>query len=228
MGNPHPRPRLLPQKLFIIRDHLNLTQSEIKDSLNLSTAARISEYENGRRDPSLVVTLRYSRLAQVPMASLLDDQITLNEFWKQLPPPVSKDLQTICKQPIEPISPDHMKPPNYTVEPPLGRHYQQISVTIEGTPQIAGSVEISPSGRGNAYISNLHVDQQHRRRGIAAKLIDAVIITARRRGFKAARLEARPFDNAISLEALVALYRRQGFKTVGQTRRGSPLMELNL
>jgi ribosomal protein S18 acetylase RimI-like enzyme len=123
-----------------------------------------------------------------------------------------------------------MKAPNYTVQAPLalGAGSHQIRATIQGSPQVAGSVEISARGGGKALISNLQVDQQHRRRGVAAKLIDAAINTARRQGFKAASLEARPSDNGISPQALVALYRRQGFKSVGKSRRGSPLMERKL
>lgn len=227
MGNPHPRPRLLPQKLFIIREHLNLTQAEIKDSLNLSTAARISEYENGKRKPSLMVTLGYSRLAKVTMASLVDDGITLNRFCNQLRTSDCKELETIGKKTI---SPGQIKVSQYTVQPPLtfGRRYQQIRATIQGTPHVAGSVEISPSSGGKAYISNLLVDQQHRRRGIAAKLIGAVLNAARRQGFTTARLEARPFDNGISLQELLAMYRRLGFRSIGKTSRGSPLMECKL
>ena len=234
MGNrrPLPRllPRLLPQKLFIIREHLDLTQTAIKDSLGLSTAARISEYENGRRKPPLIVTLGYSYLAKVPMSSLLDDEISLTAFSKQLNSFDYKKLENTRKQRIDPVSHRHINASVYTVHAPLtvGRHYQQIRATIQGTPQIAGSVDISPAGRRKAYISNLHVDQQHRRRGLAAKLIDAVITTARGQGFRAARLEARPFDNSISLQALVALYRRQGFESVGKSLRGSTLMERKL
>ena len=120
--------------------------------------------------------------------------------------------------------------PNYTVQAPrpLGGNIQQLRATIQGTPQVAGSVEISAAGSGRAYISNLQVDQQHRRRGVAAQLITAAISTARRQGFKAASLEARPSDNGISPQQLVAMYRRQGFKNVGRTSRGSPLMERKL
>lgn len=234
MGNrrPLPRllPRLLPQKLFIIREHLDLTQTAIKDSLGLSTAARISEYENGRRKPPLIVTLGYCYLAKVPMSSLLEDEISLTAFSKQLNSFDYKKLEHTRKQPIDPVSHRHIKAPIYTVHAPLtvGRHYQQIRATIQGTPQIAGSVDITPSGRRKAYISNLHVDQQHRRRGVGGKLIDAVITAARRQGFKAARLEARPFDNSIPLQALVTLYRRQGFRSIGKNRRGSLLMERSL
>src|SRR4051812_46428699 len=121
MGNrrPLPRllPRLLPQKLFIIREHLDLTQTAIKDSLGLSTAARISEYENGRRKPPLIVTLGYSYLAKVPMSSLPDDEISLTAFRKQLNSFDYKKLEH--KQPIDPVSHRHIKAPIYTVHAPL-------------------------------------------------------------------------------------------------------------
>lgn len=117
----------------------------------------------------------------------------------------------------------------YTVQAPIHMGgSQQIRATIQGTPQVAGSVEISAAGSGKAYISNLKVDQQHRRQGVAAKLIDAAIANARRQGFSAASLEARPSDNGITPQTLVAMYRRQGFKSVGRSSRGSPLMERKL
>ena len=140
---------------------------------------------------------------------------------------VSPGNQPAAARPVvQPVS----TTPNYRVQSPipLGQGNQQIRATIHGTPQVAGSVELSRSSGGKAYIFNLKVDQQHRRRGVAAKLIDAAINTARRQGFKAASLEARPSDNGISPQALVAMYRRQGFKSVGRTDRGSPLMERKL
>ena len=231
MGNRHPQPQLLRHKLRNIRKHLHLTQIAIKDLLGLSTAARISEYENGRRKPPLMVTLGYCYLAKVPMSSLLDDEISLTAFSKELNSFDYRARQNTRKQPYNnPISYVHIKAPSYTLQPPLtlGRHYQQIRATIQGTPQIAGSVNISPSGRGKAFISNLEVNRQHRRRGVAAKLTDAVISTARRQGYTTARLEARPFDDEIPLQALVALYRRRGFKSLGKNRRGSLLMERSL
>jgi len=120
--------------------------------------------------------------------------------------------------------------PAYNVQAPVpvsGRH-QQIRATISGTPQVAGSVNLSPRGGGKAFVSDLQVDQQHRRRGVAAKLIEAAVSTARRQGFNAVSLEARPSDNGISPQALVAMYRRQGFQSVGKSSRGSPLMERKL
>jgi ribosomal protein S18 acetylase RimI-like enzyme len=120
--------------------------------------------------------------------------------------------------------------PNYHVQPPmnLAGRQQQIRATVGGTPQVAGSVELSARGGGKAFVSNLQVDQQHRRRGVAAKLIEAAVTTARRQGFRTVTLEARPSDNGISPQALVAMYRRQGFQSVGKTSRGSPLMERKL
>lgn len=128
-----------------------------------------------------------------------------------------------------PRGPQPPKSPSYAVQPPINvGGSQQIRAMLHGTRQVAGSVEISAAGSGRAYISNLQVDQQHRRRGVAAQLIDAAVATARRQGFKMARLEARPSDNGISPQALVDMYRRQGFKSVGRTERGSPLMERKL
>lgn len=120
--------------------------------------------------------------------------------------------------------------PRYAVGPPvsLADRSQQIRATLHGTQQIAGSVDIRTSSPGKGFIANLKVDQQHRRRGVAAQLIDAAVITARRQGMSSLSLEARPSDNGISSQALVAMYRRQGFKNVGRSHRGSPLMERKL
>ena len=142
-------------------------------------------------------------------------------------PPATRSVAgTTQRMPARPAS----KAPAYAVQAPqpLGAGSQQIRATIHGSPQVAGSVEISRAAGGKAFISNLKVDQQHRRRGVATQLIDAAITTARRQGFKAASLEARPSDNGISPQALVAMYRRQGFQSVGKSHRGSPVMERKL
>jgi ribosomal protein S18 acetylase RimI-like enzyme len=122
------------------------------------------------------------------------------------------------------------KAPDYSVQAPIqfGPQGRQIKATIKGTPQVAGSVEVSPQGGGRVFISNLAVDHQHRKRGVASQLIDAAIATARRQGFKTARLEARPSDGGIAPQSLVSMYQRMGFKSVGKSHRGSPLMERKL
>ena len=122
------------------------------------------------------------------------------------------------------------KAPSYAVQPPvpLGGHRQQIRATLNGSRQVAGSVDIRAAGAVKGFIANLKVDNEHRRRGVAAKLIDAAVNTARRQGLRTVSLEARPSDNGITPQALVAMYRRQGFKSVGRSQRGSPLMERKL
>ena len=120
--------------------------------------------------------------------------------------------------------------PRYAVQAPVplaGRSHQ-IRATLNGTRQVAGSVDIRTTGPGKGFIANLKVEQEHRRRGVAAQLIDAAVATARRQGLSSVSLEARPSDNGISPQALVAMYRRQGFKNVGRSHRGSPLMERKL
>lgn len=120
--------------------------------------------------------------------------------------------------------------PDYMVHPPtpVGGGLQQIKVTIRGTQQIAGSVNISPTTGGKIHISDLKVERQFRQRGIASQLMNAAISAARNQGFSGARLEARPFDSGISPQALVSMYRKMGFKSVGKSGRGSPLMERHL
>jgi transcriptional regulator with XRE-family HTH domain len=81
-ANVRPRPRNLSRKLLQIRIHFKLSQSEMvgrlgfRDSLHVG---RISEYERGLREPSLVVLLGYARLAQIHLEELVDDNIDLPE-----------------------------------------------------------------------------------------------------------------------------------------------------
>ncbi len=84
MGNARPRPKLLPEKLLLIRDHLNATQTAMQELLNLLNTSRVSEYENGVRMPNLMITLAYSRLGKVSMASVVDDDVSIHEFREQL------------------------------------------------------------------------------------------------------------------------------------------------
>lgn len=120
--------------------------------------------------------------------------------------------------------------PRYAVQPPVpvSSRTQQIRATLGGSRQVAGSVDMRSAGSGQAYIANLNVGQEHRRQGVAAQLIDAAVSAARRQGYRSVSLEARPSGNAISPQALVAMYRRQGFTNVGTSKRGSPLMERKL
>jgi ribosomal protein S18 acetylase RimI-like enzyme len=155
-------------------------------------------------------------------------------------PPVLGNSATPVRAPLpttRPMPPDRfriaqrvaaapVRPAGYAVQAPvrMGSGWQ-IRVTQPGMPQPVGSVEMHATGHG-IHISDLHVSQEHRRRGVAAKLIDAAVQSARSQGFAIARLEARPNSPLdISSEALVSMYQRHGFRTVGKSARGNPLME---
>lgn len=120
--------------------------------------------------------------------------------------------------------------PGYRLLPPtpLAGGRQQIRVAVAGSPKVAGSVDLRPTGGGKAYISNLKVERDFRRQGLANRLMDAALNSARSQGFKAARLEAHPSDDGISPQALVSMYSRMGFRSVGRSSRGNPLMERRL
>ena len=78
--NPRVRPQRLAEKLRHIRLSLDLTQAELLRQLDiegLATQSKISEFESGRRDPSLLILLQYSRLAGVHMEDLVDDETDL-------------------------------------------------------------------------------------------------------------------------------------------------------
>lgn len=74
------RPKNLAQKLRQIRSALGLSQSEMLRHLgaaDLFSAARISEYESGIREPSLWMLLAYGRVARVHLEALIDDEAAL-------------------------------------------------------------------------------------------------------------------------------------------------------
>jgi transcriptional regulator with XRE-family HTH domain len=78
--NPRVRPQRLAEKLRYIRASLNLTQADLLRKLaieGLATQSKISEFESGKRDPSLLILLQYSRLAGVHMEDLVDDNADL-------------------------------------------------------------------------------------------------------------------------------------------------------
>jgi len=74
------RPKNLARKLLQIRNALGLSQSEMLRRLGAQdsfSAARISEYETGAREPSFWMLLNYGRVARVHVESLIDDTATL-------------------------------------------------------------------------------------------------------------------------------------------------------
>jgi transcriptional regulator with XRE-family HTH domain len=81
MGSkPQHRPKNLGQKLLQIRKALGLSQSDMLRHLGAEHSvqtARISEYESGAREPSLLILLAYARVARVHLETLIDDEATL-------------------------------------------------------------------------------------------------------------------------------------------------------
>jgi len=79
---PRYRPKNLGRKLLKIRDALGLSQSEMLRRLGaeeLSSTARISEFELDIREPSLWVLLAYGRVARVHLEIIIDDEAVLPE-----------------------------------------------------------------------------------------------------------------------------------------------------
>lgn len=76
-----PRPKRLGRKLLLIRRSLGLTQEEMVERLAVKreglTHSSVSGYELGAREPSLRVLLEYSRLANVHLEVLADDNLDL-------------------------------------------------------------------------------------------------------------------------------------------------------
>ena len=72
----------LAEKLKRIREELELSQSELLDRLGFGEhlfRSNISQYERGQRIPSLPVLLEYSRLVNVDLSILIDDNLDLPE-----------------------------------------------------------------------------------------------------------------------------------------------------
>lgn len=78
------RPRLKPvrlaEKLLLVRGALGLSQAAVVKRLDvegLVAPSQISEFESGKREPSLIVLLQYARLAGVHVEDLIDDEADL-------------------------------------------------------------------------------------------------------------------------------------------------------
>jgi transcriptional regulator with XRE-family HTH domain len=73
------KPEFLGAKLLAIRKKLNLSQTAMANSLSCEKIkikrTDVTRYETGIREPFLIILLRYSRLAGIPMEMLVDDEI---------------------------------------------------------------------------------------------------------------------------------------------------------
>jgi len=83
---PRHKPELLAEKLLAVRKGLGLSQSQMLVRLNVKvSAARISEWEHGTREPTLLAVLAYARAARVSVEVLIDDKRELPKRFKGSP-----------------------------------------------------------------------------------------------------------------------------------------------
>jgi transcriptional regulator with XRE-family HTH domain len=76
-----PTPKKLAQKLAQIRMNLGLSQAELVRALNYTEsplrASQISNFEQGKREPVLMIILAYAKLARISTDVLIDDTVDL-------------------------------------------------------------------------------------------------------------------------------------------------------
>ena len=75
----NPRIKHLAAKLLAIRRSLGLSQPQMTKLLPPLPGGyyRLSEFEKGRRVPSVLILLGYARAAKISLESLVDDEIEL-------------------------------------------------------------------------------------------------------------------------------------------------------
>jgi transcriptional regulator with XRE-family HTH domain len=74
------RPERLGEKLVQIREAFGFSQNEMIKHLGLTdfvSRNNLSVYESGKREPSLLVLLRYARTAGIALELLVDDELDL-------------------------------------------------------------------------------------------------------------------------------------------------------
>jgi transcriptional regulator with XRE-family HTH domain len=76
-------PKKLGKKLLQIRMNLGMSQREIVKALKYHDtplrASQISQYEQGQREPTMMLVLAYARLAGISTDVLIDDRLRLPE-----------------------------------------------------------------------------------------------------------------------------------------------------
>jgi transcriptional regulator with XRE-family HTH domain len=83
MGSSRPQPKGLAAKLRQIRASLDLTQQEMVKRLKSQRIhltlypGNISRFEQGLREPPLLVLLAYARVARITIDVLVDDDLEL-------------------------------------------------------------------------------------------------------------------------------------------------------
>ena len=76
------KPKRLGEKLLQIRLNLGLSQNQMLEKLGISEKvfrSAVSGYELGKREPTLIILLKYARLAGISTDVLIDDDFDLPE-----------------------------------------------------------------------------------------------------------------------------------------------------
>lgn len=81
------KPKKLGEKLLMIRKSFDYSFSQMAERLSDDEVkvlrTDVSRYEKGLREPSLVILLRYARLANASLEMFVDDAISGEDFTKQ-------------------------------------------------------------------------------------------------------------------------------------------------
>jgi len=83
MGSSRPKPKRLSEKLAYIRKAFGLTQQQMVEALKRKQSnatvypGNISRFEQGIREPPLLVLLAYAKLARTTIDTLVDDEVEL-------------------------------------------------------------------------------------------------------------------------------------------------------
>jgi len=82
-------PKKLPAKLKAIREKLGMSQREIVKALNYKAtplrASQISQYEQGQREPTMMLVLAYAKLVGVSSDILIDDSWSVKDLIGWMP-----------------------------------------------------------------------------------------------------------------------------------------------
>ena len=79
------QPKRLKRKLKTIRVKVEASQKRMADLLKdyapneIIAPGHISDFELGKREPNLIVLLAYSKLSNIPLNNIVDDELDLPE-----------------------------------------------------------------------------------------------------------------------------------------------------
>ena len=95
MGYARNRPQLMPEKLRLIREHLQLDHAHMAEQLGSEIESHkkqriqikphwVPNFEVGKHEPDLITVNSYGRLANLSMELIVDDAVSAEAFRKRL------------------------------------------------------------------------------------------------------------------------------------------------